>query len=141
MAEEKTFEEHLREIADSSPGIGVATAVRYADARMRGEEAPLPEPWDSRQVADWAKGNPGVTDLISDRYIDAIKEIRGLGHQWGIEITLKVAKDAVDILRSQRERDRRGCCTACGGTGGTMSGPCSDCFATGHCHPESEPCE
>lgn len=138
MAEEKTFEEHLREIADSSPGIGVATAVRYADARMRGESEPMPEPWDPKQVADWAGGQPVVTDLLPHKPINAIKEVRGLGSVWGIEIPLKVAKDAVDILLSHR--DRPGCCTACDGTGGTMSGPCSDCYATGHAHPESEPC-
>lgn len=31
------------------------------------------------------------------------------------------------------------CCTACGGAGGTASGPCSDCYGTGHPHPPDRP--
>lgn len=27
------------------------------------------------------------------------------------------------------------CCGACGGKGATLSGPCSDCYGTGHPHP------
>jgi len=33
-----------------------------------------------------------------------------------------------------------GCCDACNGTGGTSDGPCPDCYATGHPHPEDEDC-
>ena len=33
-----------------------------------------------------------------------------------------------------------GCCSACDGTGGSVSGPCTDCYATGCCHPESLDC-
>ena len=91
MPDEKTFEEHLREIAEQSPGIGVATAVRYADTRMRGEAEPLPEPWDSRQIADWAGGQPVVTDLLTDtKYINAIIhfDIAGDGGgKWTLDTT------------------------------------------------------
>lgn len=26
------------------------------------------------------------------------------------------------------------CCDACKGQGADLSGPCSDCYGTGHCH-------
>lgn len=33
-----------------------------------------------------------------------------------------------------------GCCAACSGRGSNHSGPCSDCYGTGHAHPDSERC-
>lgn len=36
--------------------------------------------------------------------------------------------------------DTNGCCTSCGGRGGTHEGPCWDCRGTGHPHPNPEDC-
>lgn len=37
-------------------------------------------------------------------------------------------------------RTKAGCCTACGGIGADLSGPCWDCRGTGHPHPDPEKC-
>jgi hypothetical protein len=38
----------------------------------------------------------------------------------------------------QTRENHAPCCAACGGAGATISGPCSDCYGTGHTHPTAE---
>jgi hypothetical protein len=33
-----------------------------------------------------------------------------------------------------------GCCSGCSGRGSTLSGPCPECYGTGHPHPDPEDC-
>lgn len=73
------------------PGI---TAAAVAEVKNAG----LPDPSVASDLAEWAKGQPGVLALINqDRKIMAIKELRAV---WpGAEtLGLKQAKNAVDIL-------------------------------------------
>lgn len=95
------FEKHLREVAEQSPGLNVRAAIMFAEARANGDDAPLPDPNSPAALALWAQGFAEVMSNLPHKPINAIKELRGLGHKWGMSVGLYEAKCAVDVLRAE----------------------------------------
>lgn len=95
---------HLLDLAEKHPELPVKAAVTYALALSTGASIPLPDPAVADQVAAWTLRMPAVMAHVRSRKtLHAIGEIRQAGREWGMSISLGVARQACEILLGEQE--------------------------------------